>query len=370
MYRNVKNIITIEEANRLAELIRKQPVRQDDGQVLGSRGVWYGLPFCNILLGLLCERVSKEAGKELLPTYTYCRIYTLGNELAPHRDRPSCEWSVTLNVAQTEPWPIYMDGTEVIQNVGDGALYQGCDVYHWRKPFKGQEYIQVFLHYVNKDGPYKDHVYDSGDKGVFTEPEIQFKFTRTNPNLQQWYKFPHGFTPEECDTIVTMFKGQELQKASVGDDDKGVVDEKLRRSMIFWVPKIKRNAWIYERILNLCGIANDEMFRFDLSEMIEPLQFTQYDASFQGKYDWHVDCGGRELQGNRKLSVVVQLSCPTEYEGGELQFGTSVDERIEVSEKMKGTVIIFPSYMRHRATEVTKGVRYSLVTWVSGPSFR
>lgn len=370
MYRNIKNLISAEDADRLAELIRKQPVRQDDDQVIGSRGVWYGLPFCNILLGLLCERVSKEAGKKLLPTYTYCRIYTDGNELTPHRDRPSCEWSVTINLAQSDPWPLYMDGAEIVQSVGDGALYQGCDVYHWRKPFKGKEHIQVFLHYVDAHGPYKDHVYDSGDKGVVGEPEMRFTFTRTNPNLQQWYKFSQGFSPQECDTIVTMFKGQELQKASVGDGENGTVDETLRRSMVFWIPKVKRNAWIYERVLNLVGQANDDFFKFDLSELVEPLQFTQYDASFQGKYDWHVDGGGRDLQGNRKLSVVVQLSCPTDYEGGELQIGTSTDDKIEVTDKTKGTVVVFPSYMRHRATEVSKGTRYSLVTWVSGPPLR
>lgn len=366
MYKNICSLLEPQEAERLAKIIRAQPIREDDDQIPGAIGTWYSLPCCNTLLGLMCERVSKEAGRKLLPTYTYCRIYTEGNELLPHRDRPSCEWSVTINLAQSDPWPIYMDGKEIVQQVGDGALYQGCEVYHWRKPFKGREYVQVFLHYVDANGPYKDHVDDKADKGVFAEPEMTYKFLRFNEHLQQWFRFPQGFTPQECDTIVTMFKNQAFIKAKVGEE--GGVDETVRRSSIFWIPKVKRYDWIYKRILELIGQANDEFFHFELTEISEQLQFTKYAPG--EKYDWHVDGGGREHQGLRKLSLVIQLSDPSEYEGGELQFGISTDDKIEVADKNKGCAIIFPSYMRHRATEVTKGTRYSLVLWVAGPPFR
>jgi len=368
MYKNIRSLLEPQEAERLAKIIRSQPLRQDDDQIPGCIGCWYSLPCCNTLLGLLCERISKEAGKKLLPTYTYCRIYTEGNELLPHRDRPSCEWSVTINLAQSDPWPIYMDGKEIVQQVGDGALYQGCEVYHWRKPFKGREYVQVFLHYVDANGPHKDFVDDKADKGVSAEPELTYKFLHFNTNLQQWFRFPQGFSPQECDMIVASFKNQALVKASVGDEDHGGVDETVRRSSIFWIPKVKRYDWIYKRILDLIGKSNDEFFHFDLNEIAETLQFTKYGPG--EKYDWHVDGGGIQLQGLRKLSLVIQLSDPCDYEGGELQIGTSTDDKIEVADKNKGCTIIFPSYMRHRATEVTKGTRYSLVLWVSGPPFR
>jgi PKHD-type hydroxylase len=368
MYKNIKRLLELPEAERLASFIRSQPLRQDDDQIPGAIGTWYSLPCCNTLLGLMCERVSKETGRTLLPTYTYCRIYTEGNELLPHRDRPSCEWSVTINLAQSDPWPIYMDGKEIVQEVGDGAIYQGCEVYHWRKPFKGKEHIQVFLHYVDANGPHKDHVYDSGDKGVFTEPELIYKFMRVNPNLHEWYNFPAGFLPEECDAIIRRFKNQDLMKASVGDGRNGVVDANIRRSDVFWISKNKQNDWIYSRIINLVSEANSKFFNFDLTEISEKLQFTRYNIG--DKYDWHIDFGGKDFQSLRKLSLVVQLSDPCEYEGGELQFGSSTDDKIEIAPKNKGAVIIFPSYMRHRATEVTKGSRYSLVLWVTGPPFR
>lgn len=365
-------MISKEDASLLADRIRSTPSSLfDDEQITGCRGIWYSLPFCNTLLGMLCERVSKEAGRKLLPTYTYCRIYTDGNELKPHTDRPSCEWSVTINLSQTDPWPIYMDGKEIVQSVGDGALYQGCEVYHWRKPFKGSEYIQVFLHYVDANGPYKDYVHDSHLKHS-TEQELSYKYMLTNPNHQNWYKFIGGFTSEECDRIVSIFKNQDLKMARVGEiTDGGNVDESIRKSLVFWVPKLPKYSWIYERILQLSGKANDDFYKFDLTEIAEHLQFTMYDESFGGRYDWHVDSSGRETQcGARKLSVVVQLSDPCSYEGGELQFGTSTDDRLQVADKNKGCVVLFPSYMRHRATEVTKGTRYSLVTWITGPPFR
>lgn len=368
MYKNIRQLLEPKEAERLAHIIRSQPVRQDDEQIPGCIGCWYSLPCCNTLLGLMCERVSKEAGRKLLPTYTYCRIYTEGNELLPHRDRPSCEWSMTINLAQSDPWPIYMDGKEIVQQVGDGALYQGCEVYHWRKPFKGREHIQVFLHYVDADGPHRDHVDDKADKGVYEEPQLTYKFMRLNPNLQDWFKFPQGFTSQECDNIVLSFKNQTLEQASVGDGLQGIIDETVRRSSILWIPKVQRYDWIYKRILELAAKANADFFNFDLSDISEPLQFTRYEPG--EKYDWHVDGGGREQQGLRKLSMVVQLSDPCEYEGGELQFGNSTDDKVEVANKNKGCTIFFPSYMRHRATEVTKGTRYSLVLWISGPPFR
>jgi PKHD-type hydroxylase len=69
------------------------------------------------------------------------------------------------------------------------------------------------------------------------------------------------------------------------------------------------------------------------------------------------------------LSISVQLSDPSEYEGGDLQFSLYGDRTV-IAEKEQGTMVIFPSYMRHRVTPVTRGTRRSLVTWITGPPFR
>ena len=83
-------------------------------------------------------------------------------------------------------------------------------------------------------------------------------------------------------------------------------------------------------------------------------------------YGWHQDFGGLL---SRKLSLVMQLSDPEEYEGGELQIMVGGEKPISIN-KQKGLVVVFPSWAVHQVTPVTKGLRQSLVAWVSGPNFR
>jgi PKHD-type hydroxylase len=82
-------------------------------------------------------------------------------------------------------------------------------------------------------------------------------------------------------------------------------------------------------------------------------------------YGWHQDYGGTI---SRKLSMVVQLTDPSEYEGGNLQVFTS--EQPKNIRKQRGLIAVFPSFIVHQVTPVTQGTRQSLVAWVSGPSFK
>jgi PKHD-type hydroxylase len=173
----------------------------------------------------------------------------------------------------------------------------------------------------------------------------------------------NAFAPEECN-FITNSKFQ----LSPGLTEDGKNTE-VRKSKIYWIPKNQEWAELYQKIMNLVGHCNKEFYNFDISSLTENLQFTEYDESYQGHYDWHFDVGEGALNCGRKLSVVVQLTDPSKYEGGELQFSMDGD-KILVAEKEQGTVIIFPSYMRHRVTPVTKGRRHSLVTWITGPPFR
>ena len=104
----------------------------------------------------------------LVPTYTYARIYKYGDILHRHKDRASCEISCTLNLGGDE-WPIYLDptggdgkkGKKVILKGGDMLAYSGCDLEHWREDFEGQDCCQVFLHYNNKQGKFtQDNAFD------------------------------------------------------------------------------------------------------------------------------------------------------------------------------------------------------------------
>lgn len=128
----------------------------------------YSLPATEALLGMLLPTVAKETGTELLPTYSYSRVYLPGAWLKKHTDRPACEVSATVALAQKteKPWPLGIqsrDGqaVEVILNPGDMLIYSGMDMPHWRDPFEGEWQLQAFLHYVRKNGPHAGCVYDT-----------------------------------------------------------------------------------------------------------------------------------------------------------------------------------------------------------------
>lgn len=118
------------------------------------------------LLSDLLPAAEKASGLHLFPTYAYFRVYKRGDVLKVHKDRPSCEVSVTLCLGYSAPapWPIWILGpngrTEISLKAGDALLYRGIECEHWREPFDGEHQAQVFLHYVDQDGPCADWKYD------------------------------------------------------------------------------------------------------------------------------------------------------------------------------------------------------------------
>ena len=362
LYKVVRNLISLEEAHEISDCIKKSPKNEGDEQVPNSHS-YYSLPVCNILLGQLTDKVSELAGKKLRPTYTYCRVCFKGADLKPHKDRPSCEYSVTLNLSQTHPWIIYMGKRGVLQSPGDGVLYRGCEIEHWRPEFTGDEYVQVFLHYVDSEGPYRNYVYDQKvEQPVATQYRLVFG-TDPFPNHVEYYRFIKAIPEATVDEIRKNLDTKELHDAQVGDNG-GEVNASKRRSKIFWLPKTDEFIELYKMFHELIGKCNADFYQFKLTEITEQIQYTVYNAEDQGYYDWHIDMGPNKAR--RKLSLVCQLSDPSEYEGGELQINTG---NVIVPEKEKGTVILFPSYLLHRVTPVTKGTRRSLVLWIEGPAF-
>jgi hypothetical protein len=106
---------------------------------------------------LKCQPKMEEiCNLKLIPSYSYARIYKKGDELKRHKDRFNCEISTTMNLGG-DPWPIYLDptgeknkkGIQVDLEPGDMLVYSGCELEHWRNKFKGEECVQVFLHYNN-----------------------------------------------------------------------------------------------------------------------------------------------------------------------------------------------------------------------------
>jgi PKHD-type hydroxylase len=184
-----------------------------------------------------------------------------------------------------------------------------------------------------------------------------------------WQYFKSAFTPDECNWLIEYAKSFESNTATVGHGGKSVVDESIRRSNVVWLsrndPKLDM---LYRRIERMALQSNANAFGFDLAGFHE-VQFTEYNADNSGHYDWHIDNSWlRDKPFDRKMSMVMQLSSPDEYTGGELLLENSPLQGNTF--KGQGDVIFFPSFNRHKVTPVKLGTRYSLVTWFVGPKFR
>ncbi len=138
-----------------------------DDQVPGAH-IKYADPAMEALLLKLHPVIEEATGLSVDPTYSYYRIYRPGDELKPHKDRPSCEVSITISLGfdymgADYSYPIYVDGVAHHLDVGDLVCYRGVDLEHWRNKFEapsGSWHVQAFLHYVDVNGPYANYKYD------------------------------------------------------------------------------------------------------------------------------------------------------------------------------------------------------------------
>ena len=170
-----------------------------------------------------------------------------------------------------------------------------------------------------------------------------------------------AFTPAELDAIVAFGEALRRDEATVMD----ATTESFRSTRISWIEESQETLWLFQKLVGAARTINQQAYCFELSNL-ESLQYTVYHAGEGSHYDWHVDHG--RTPRRRKLSLVLQLSAPQDYEGCELQIYAST--QIDTAPKTRGTLIAFPSYSLHRVTPITAGMRRSLVMWCSGPRFR
>ena len=140
-----------------------------------------------------------------------------------------------------------------------------------------------------------------------------------------------------------------------------------RKSSVKWIPQSEEWVWLWAKLVEEIQLVNSLYWRFKLSPIEDwvSIQYTEYNSNEEGHYDWHVDVG-ENVSSYRKVSCTIQLSSPEEYEGGDLQVNTG---KIETLPKDKGAICLFPSYILHRVTPVTRGIRKSLVLWVGGKPY-
>lgn len=368
----------------------------------------YGDPVFDKLLQDFAKPIGDAVGRKLLPTYTYARIYRPGEVLKKHKDRPSCEISATLTLGyDAKPiWPIFFNEEKEIAvslDAGELAVYKGCEILHWRPAFKGKWHVQVFLHYVDANGPYKDHVMDGRSefgtqKGAAVSPnkteanqnarpvqrqDVSVQITKpifntifipkTETSFPGYFcidreNFPQlMFTPQECQKIIDLTKIFYPTSASVGGShDNSRISKQIRSANIFTLENDEENKWVFEKVANIVSVVNAIHFDYDISGISHGLQLIHYssDMEVKGHYDWHIDAGQGEPV-YRKISFTAQLSDPRDYEGCELLINNHAGQITGTKER--GSVHLFPSYMPHKVTPITKGERYALVIWIHGP---
>ena len=191
-----------------------------------------------------------------------------------------------------------------------------------------------------------------------------FKKQEFNYDFADYSWFTGLFSESEVEKIRSLWSEAQAKEAEVNLAGKAYSRDDLRKSQLIWI-RPGANDWIYDRLAQACQQANANRYRFDLQGFQTELQLADY--SNEGFFDWHMDFGAGDIS-NRKLSITVQLSSPDEYEGGELQF--MINQNIVTAPKEKGTAVIFPSFMLHRVTPVSKGSRKSIVGWIAGPPYR
>jgi len=182
-----------------------------------------------------------------------------------------------------------------------------------------------------------------------------------------WAVVEDFFENEEIKKIIEIGLSPEMStqtEAKLGFS--GNKDEDYRKCNISWIRSdIEENQWIFRKLTDIINAINEQHFNFNI-EMIQNLQFTEYTSSgdFYGK---HLDIGFLETRP-RKISFTIQLSEESDYDGGDLIL--YYDENGEIVNKKRGMLTAFPSYILHEVKPVTRGTRYALVGWVSGPKFK
>ena len=380
-----------------------------DSQTEESQSVYNYLPFLEILCQK-CPEVSIAIGETVLPTYTYARVYKNGAVLEGHTDRNACEISLTVNLDGDQEWPIWIetpDGKEVrvSLNPGDAMIYLGCTARHWREEYKGDWYTQCFLHYVRSRGDKVHAVFDSetknkpdvGVKNYLTHKKVKeeervieetpkvsdnmeivisedglemlqekkvvevFKEAGTN-TLEQYVKVFYDVVPEDlCDAIIKEYSNSdEWRLAETGgglqtevrnvdeismSSDESIGNSSLRREL---------DDRLFESVSSVSKKYQEEFKHYSIN-VDTGYQLLRYkEGQF---YTQHTDSF---ITQQRSLSCSLILN--DDYEGGEFCFwdGTMMHR------PPKGAALVFPSNFMypHEIRKVTKGERYSIITWL------
>lgn len=188
----------------------------------------------------------------------------------------------------------------------------------------------------------------------------------------EWSFFGGYFKPHQCAQILDQGLRLPVQDAVVGRDGQVRSDHTVRRSAVRFIQKTDpKFDWLFRELWHLARWTNEDFFDFHLTRL-DYVQLAEYKAENAGEYKRHQDVFWvNDGPRHRKLSCVVQLTDPAEYDGGRLEiYDTSRGEFPSEQATARGTAIFFPSFFYHAALPVTRGTRYSLAAWFEGPKWR
>jgi hypothetical protein len=356
---------------------------ENDSQCPTSWSVYHH-PTLEKVLEAFLPKMEQETGKKLFPTYAYARHYTKGEVLECHTDRESCEYSATITLGHDgEVWPLFVgsageetdkgivgaegkifrvkDVQQIHMSVGDAVIYKGCEEPHWRDKLESEWQTQIFLHYVDQDGPYAEWKYDK--RPALSHQDQQQVDQVIAPQEPQevlyWYN-ENAIAKVACDQMITKFESFDTQKAQIGADE-GEVNTDIRDvNKLQLTNEIGIGATLTGIGLNM----NQRAWKFDITHSNQT-EYLRYDAD--GHYKTHVDTfTSPEQRETRKITVLAFLN--DNFKGGRLYLENGHERMYPPQDK--GTVIAFPSYINHGVEPVTKGIRRSIVTWLIGPWFK
>jgi PKHD-type hydroxylase len=174
-----------------------------------------------------------------------------------------------------------------------------------------------------------------------------------------------AFSDAECTRLLDMIADAPARDAGLVRQAR---DHNLRRADLVWLDDVEGTAWVMDRMIDLVRAANREVFDFDITDFAESAQVARYGAEREGHFGWHSDVGEGRLAERRKLTIVVQLSEPDAYTGGDLE--VMPGSNTIAADRARGAATLFPSFVLHRVTPVTTGERHSLTVWCHGAPFR
>lgn len=367
-YLYIPNFISKWKADSLAkgfEAFAEKEGLGGDEQAPNSRSCYNYVEFTELLCNKI-PHVSRLLGEKVFPTYTYGRVYRKGDDLKPHTDRDACEISLTVNLFEKAPWPIYIkkpngDTSKLVLQPGDAMLYLGCSAEHWRDELHEEKHVQVFLHYVRSRGPRAEFVFDSKNA---TTKKLATCVEKIGSLSEHIMYIPDFFSGSLADDILAEYKNSDdWVQSSVGGENS-VIDTSIRGAKVISMsqdPVLEKNIHVRRDLdMRMHEVASRaikayiEKFPKCTIEMDTGYELLSYSEGMG--YTQHVD----DFKDFPRV-VSCSFGMNEDFEGGEFTF---FDNKLSFRQK-KGSILLFPSNFMfpHQVNKITKGTRYSIITW-------